>query len=85
MALQLATAPTTHLTTRFVIEAGKRHRTDSKDQVVAMSVSEWYSTLDSRHRRRGKALAAECEVGRRLLTELLKAKLIEHASSPTKW
>jgi CRISPR-associated endonuclease Cas1 len=50
---------------------------DADSNVVAMSVSEWYSS--SRHLRRAQVLAAESEVGRRQLTELLKAKLIEQA------
>ncbi len=50
---------------------------DADSNVVAMSVSEWYSS--SRHLRRAQVLAAETEDGRRLLTELLKEKLIEQA------
>ncbi len=50
---------------------------DADSNVVAMSVSEWYSS--SRHLRRAQVLAAESEIGRRQLTELLKAKLIDQA------
>ena len=50
---------------------------DADSNVVAMSVSEWYSS--SRHLRRAQVLAAETEVGRQQLTILLKAKLIEQA------
>lgn len=50
---------------------------DADSNVIAMSVPEWYSS--SRHLRRAQVLAAESEVGRRQLSELLKAKLIEQA------
>lgn len=50
---------------------------DADSNVVAMSVSEWYSS--SRHLRRAQVLAAETDVGRRQLSQLLKAKLIEQA------
>lgn len=50
---------------------------DTDSNVIAMSVSERYSS--SRHLRRAQVLAAETEVGRRLLVELLKAKPIEQA------
>ena len=50
---------------------------DADSNVVAMSVSEWYSS--SRHLRRAQVLAAETEVGRRQLAQLLKVKLIEQA------
>jgi CRISPR-associated endonuclease Cas1 len=50
---------------------------DADSNVIATSVSEWYSS--SRHLRRAQVLAAESEAGRRQLTQLLKAKLIEQA------
>src|SRR4051794_12754105 len=50
---------------------------DADSSVVAMSVSERYSS--SRHLRRAQVLAAESEVGRRELTRLLRTKLIEQA------
>jgi CRISPR-associated endonuclease Cas1 len=50
---------------------------DADSNVVAMSVSEWYSS--SRHLRRAQVLAAETDVGRALLAQLLKTKLIEQA------
>jgi CRISPR/Cas system-associated endonuclease Cas1 len=50
---------------------------DADSTLVATSVSEWYSS--SRRLRRAQVLAAETEVGRRQLTNLLKAKLIEQA------
>lgn len=50
---------------------------DADSNVVAMTVSEWYSS--SRHLRRAQALAAETETGRRGLTQLLKAKLVQQA------
>jgi len=50
---------------------------DSDSNVVAMSAAEWQSS--SRQLRRAQVLAAESEIGRRQLTEMLKAKLIEQA------
>lgn len=50
---------------------------DADSNVVAMSAFEWYPSL--RHLRRAQVLAAETEVGRRLLTNLLMVKLIEQA------
>ena len=50
---------------------------DADSNVVAMSVSEWFSS--SRHLRRAQVLAAESDVGRHQLTRLLKAKLVEQA------
>lgn len=50
---------------------------DSDSNVVAMTVSEWYSS--SRHLRRAQVLAAETETGRRGLVQLLKAKLVEQS------
>lgn len=50
---------------------------DADSNVVAVTVSEWYSS--SRHLRRAQALAAETQVGREQLVQLLKAKLVEQA------